>query len=159
VQPEELLQLYRSYGYLVFRRCLALLNNRVDAEDAMQEVFFRVQRYGASFDRQNPLAWLYKLAANCCFDLLKKAGRAAPTDPAELAALDGRSTGGPHDGDVSATVGALLRRLDEKTRHIGLLHHLGGLTQEEVASETGYSRRTIGKKLQLFDRALNGALR
>jgi DNA-binding transcriptional regulator LsrR (DeoR family) len=30
-------------------------------------------------------------------------------------------------------------------------HFLDGMTQEEVAASTGYSRRTVGKKLALFE--------
>ncbi len=75
-----------------------------------------------------------------------------------MSSIDRRTIGTPSDGDTAATVRALLRTLDEKTRDIGLLHHLGGLTQEEVATHTGYSRRTVGKKLQLFERALNREL-
>ncbi len=157
MDEKTLIALYRRFGYLVFRRCLAIVGNRVDADDAMQEVFLRVQRYGAAFDHQAPLAWLYALAANCCFDLMKKAGRAAPMAPKELSELDQRSTGTAETGDTVARVGQVLRSLDETTREIGLLHHLGGFTQEEVATQTGYSRRTIGKKLQLFERALSGA--
>src|SRR5262252_3623695 len=33
-----LAQLYERYGYLVYRRSLAMLQNREDAEDALQEV-------------------------------------------------------------------------------------------------------------------------
>jgi DNA-directed RNA polymerase specialized sigma24 family protein len=35
-----------------------------------------------------------------------------------------------------------------------VLHFLDGYTQEEVAAQTGYSRRTIGKKLQQFEQRI-----
>jgi DNA-directed RNA polymerase specialized sigma24 family protein len=31
-----------------------------------------------------------------------------------------------------------------------VLHYLGGFTQDEVAEASGYSRKTVGKKLRAF---------
>lgn len=33
---------------------------------------------------------------------------------------------------------------------MGLLHHVDGLTQEEIAQECGYSRKTVARKLEAF---------
>ena len=74
-----------------------------------------------------------------------------PQSPEELEREGQRTVGVPGDADRRAVLGQVLRRLDEKTRHIGILHFLDGLTQEEVAAETGFSRKTIGKKLQAFE--------
>jgi DNA-directed RNA polymerase specialized sigma24 family protein len=52
-----------------------------------------------------------------------------------------------------------LRKLDTTAQHIGVLHHLDGYTQEEVAERTGYSRKTVGKKLQLFETAFQALWR
>jgi len=156
---ERLAELYTRYGYLVRRRCLAVLGSAVDAEDAMQEVFVRVRKYGVP---QPPpaslLAWLYTVANRCCYDALGRRGRQEPLDPAELPQVDQRTVGSLADADRRAVVGAVLRELDEATREMGLLHHLGGLTQEEVAEKTGYSRKTVGKKLQAFEAALKARL-
>ena len=132
------------------RRCTALLKDRSDADDALQEVFVRVHRYGRD-DSGHELAWLYRVAANCCFDLLEKKKREQPAGSEELNAA--RSSGTPHDADRRAVLGAVLASLDAKTREIGLDHFLGGYTQEEVADRTGYSRKTVGKKLGLFEAA------
>jgi RNA polymerase sigma-70 factor (ECF subfamily) len=123
----ELTQLYEQYGYLVHRRCAALLGNASDAEDALQETFLRVKRYGARPTTGSALSWLYTIAS------------------------DSRASGSGADADRRALVGAALRTLDERTRQIGVLHYLDGYTQEEVAAQTGYSRRTVGKKLKIFE--------
>jgi RNA polymerase sigma-70 factor, ECF subfamily len=44
----------------------------------------------------------------------------------------------------------VLRQVDGLTCEMGLLHHVDGLTQDEIAHECGYSRRTVGKKLEAF---------
>lgn len=150
----ETVELYQRYGYLVYRRCLALTQQRADAEDAMQEVFVRAQRYPRKDQGPSPLAWLYAIADHCCFDLAKKRSRFEPTPHEELPEPAAQREGMRDEPDRRAALLLLLRRLDATTREMGLLHHLGGLTQEEVAAHTGYSRRTVGKKLQRFDELL-----
>lgn len=150
----RLAQLYERYGYLVHRRCLQLVRRPEDAEDALQETFLRVKRYGAPREGGSTLAWLYTIAQRCCFDLLEKRGREPAAEEEQLAALETRGEGSPEDADRRALLGLALRQLDGKTRTIGVLHFLGGYTQEEVAEQTGYSRRTIGKKLQQFEESI-----
>jgi DNA-binding transcriptional regulator LsrR (DeoR family) len=41
--------------------------------------------------------------------------------------------------------------MDVKTAELGVMHHLDGYTQEEMAARTGISRKTIGKKLAVFE--------
>ncbi len=154
MQEAELAQLYQQYGYLVHRRCMALLRDRNDAEDAVQEVFMRVHRYGRNQKGPSVLSWLYVIALNCCCDLMRRRSRETVAKEDTLEQVDGQSVGDASDADRRALLGAALRRMDHKTCEIGILHHLDGLTQEEVAVNTGYSRRTIGKKLRAFDEHL-----
>lgn len=147
----QLAGLYEQYGYLVHRRCLHLVRRPEDAEDAMQETFLRVKRYGAPREGGSMLAWLYTVAARCCFDLMERRGREPVAEEAQLATLEQHGEGSPEDADRRALLGVALRQLDGKTRTIGVLHFLDGYTQEEVAEQTGYSRRTVGKKLKLFE--------
>lgn len=147
----QLAQLYERYGFLVHRRCLQLVRRPEDADDALQETFLRVKRYGPPRDGQATLAWLYTVAARCCFDLMEKRGREPVAEESQLAALEERGDGSSEDADRRALLGAALRTLDGKTRTIGVLHYLDGYTQEEVAAQTGISRKTIGKKLKHFE--------
>lgn len=154
LEEAELARLYEQCGYLVHRRCLSLLRNRGDADDALQEVFLRVQRYHQPADGAPTLGWLYTIAANCSFDLMKRRARQEPTSDEQMQKLDDRVVGGPEDLDRQALLGAVLRQLDARTREIGVLHFLDGFTQEEVAARTGYSRKTVGKKLKRFEEQL-----
>ncbi len=147
LQAADLGRLYQKYGYLVHRRCLAILQNRSDADDVLQEVFLRVQRFGNS--REPTLQWLYAIAANASFDYLRRRHREERLAEVPAPAVNGAQ----NDPDRRALLGAILRRFDPKTREIGILHHLDGFTQEEVAGRTGYSRKTVGKKLKAFEEA------
>jgi RNA polymerase sigma-70 factor (ECF subfamily) len=47
---------------------------------------------------------------------------------------------------------ALLSRVDKRTQAIVVYTHMDGMTQEEIASLMGLSRRTVGKKLSQFNK-------
>lgn len=150
VERAELAGLYERYGYLVHQRCVSLLRNEADASDALQDTFCRVQKYGKPDNLGSTLAWLYGVATNCCFDRSRRHQREAAHPDVQLV-REGGHVGSPGDADRRAVVGAILARFDDKTRQIGVLHHLDGMTQEEIATQTGYSRKTVGKKLALFE--------
>jgi len=150
MDSRELAALYDKYGFLVHRRCMALLGNAVDADDALQEVFMRVQRYGRPEATGSDLGWLYAIATRVCFDQKAKR-KEAPVDPGDISVADERTQSARKDADVRAAVGAALRSMDLKTAEIGVLHHVDGYTQEEVSARTGISRKTIGKKLAVFE--------
>lgn len=151
MNDQQLTALYQQYGYFVHRRCTALLGSSTDAEDALQEVFLRVRKYGRPEATGSDLGWLYAIATRVCFDLKAKK-RDIATDPSDLPALDGRSA--KADGDLRAVVGLALKDMDARTAELGVMHHLDGYTQEELAERTGISRKTIGKKLAVFEALL-----
>lgn len=140
--------LYSQYGFLVHRRCMGLLGSSIDADDALQEVFLRVQKYGRPDATGSDLGWLYAIATRVCFDLKAKK-REAPMAPEDLHEVDTRAT--KVDGDLRAVVGLALRSMDARTAELGVMHHFDGYTQEELAEKTGISRKTIGKKLAVFE--------
>jgi|APLak6261679142_1056127.scaffolds.fasta_scaffold00134_19 RNA polymerase sigma-70 factor (ECF subfamily) len=144
---EELTQLYERYAQLVHRRCQRLLGSAADADDAMHDVFLRAQRSAPPRTAGSTLVWLYRIATHCCFDRLRSGARAArhqrTLDDAGAPVLNA-------DADQRALVGMVLRKVDAVTCELALLHHLDGLTQEEIALESGYSRRTIVTRLQRF---------
>ena len=151
MQRAELAELYERYGYLVHQRCLSILRNEADASDALQDTFCRVQKYDKPENLGSTLAWLYGVATNCCFDRSRRRQRETAHGEEELAREPSAQVGSPGDGDRRAVVGAILGQFDDKTRQIGVLHHLDGMTQEEIATQTGYSRKTVGKKLARFE--------
>lgn len=154
---QTLAQLYTQYGALVHRRCRALLGTEADANDALQETFMRVQRYPPD-GVQAMLPWLYGVATRVCFDALASRRRSQPMAQrvvGRLKELLGGATAGSAEERMS--VGSELARLDETTREMALLHWLDGMTQEEVAQRTGYSRKTVGQKLKAAETTLRAA--
>src|SRR5216683_5773274 len=66
-------QLYRDYAPAIFRFCRRAMPTREDAEDATMEVFMKVRDKLGQFDASRSFsAWLYRVAANHCWDLLRR---------------------------------------------------------------------------------------
>src|ERR1700726_484928 len=66
-------ELYRWYAPAIFRFCRRALPAREDAEDATTEVFMKVRQKLGTYDASRPFtAWLYKVASNHCWDLLRR---------------------------------------------------------------------------------------
>lgn len=70
-------RLVSGYGARVQAIARQFLGNAADAEDAMQEVFIKVWRAGATFDpeRATLSTWLYRITANVCLDRLRRQKR------------------------------------------------------------------------------------
>lgn len=82
----------------VFAVCLRILGDRDKALDAVQETFITVLRKAGSFQGRSAFTtWLYRIAVNACYDLLRKEGRRPvaplpetfqPADPSALWKLE-----------------------------------------------------------------------
>ncbi len=155
--PSELSQLYVKYGALIHRRCRSLLGSAADANDALQETFMRVQKYPPQ-QVTAMLPWLYSVATRVCFDLVAQRRRA---DPFPLNLLARFTDARPREAaatDTQLSVAQALVSLGEPGRTIAVLHHLDGLTQEEIVERVGLSRKTVGLKLRAAEEALRQLL-
>jgi len=65
--------LYRGYAPAIFRFCRRALPTREDAEDATMEIFMKIRDKLNQYDASRPFsAWLYRVAANHCWDMLRR---------------------------------------------------------------------------------------
>jgi RNA polymerase sigma factor (sigma-70 family) len=148
--PAEVEELYRRYGYAVQRRCHRLLNSQAAADDALQEVFVRVLRYGASFDGEQPLAWLYRVADNVCFDRLGSERRARAKHD-DLAGLEAeRQADHETPPDRQRLLAEVLACSAPSERRAALLYYFDGMTHSEIARLLGCSREAISHRLGRF---------
>jgi RNA polymerase sigma-70 factor (ECF subfamily) len=141
----EVAEIYGRYGYLMLRRCRLLMRNATAGEDALQEAFVKIIQHGGAYaEAENKLRWLYRVVDNCCFDALKRRReRAEPPDALEHAGDDA------HPALLARLQAArALGRLPERERQVAVLAFVDGLSQAQIASEVGWSRQTINKKLQ-----------
>lgn len=152
----ELSELYRRVGPLIYRRCLRLLGDREAARDATQEVFLRALRHAEKLNPEDRdcLPWLYRVTTNYCLNVWRR------KDSAENLSFDEQldllhSTNAEERLDAAQKIMQILAPFDQQARSIALLAHLDGLTQKEIANVLGVSRRTIGTKLRSFQAHVN----
>ncbi len=148
---EEVAQAYRRYGALVLRRCRRILRDDAAGDDALQEVFVRLMRYGRAFQKaDSKVLWLYRVADRCCFDLLARRGSRVEAPLSEAAQDLVPAGGGAQAIEDRDVVLRYLAHFDDRLKQIAVLHYLDEMTQEEIAAATGWSRQTIFKKLAVL---------
>ena len=66
-------EVYRLYGTMLYRICLAYLKSSHDAEDALQDIFCKYMTKFQSFkSEEHRKAWLIKVAVNHAKDVLRR---------------------------------------------------------------------------------------
>jgi RNA polymerase sigma-70 factor, ECF subfamily len=140
----ELDAIYRRYGPMVVRRCRRLLRNEAEAWDVAQEVFVRVVTHWSRLDHRYPSSLLFRIATNLSLNRLRDR-RQEPALPGDevlhrIARQD--------DVDAPLLLDRIFRRHPESTRTMAVMHHLDGMTLEQVARECGLSVSGVRKRLR-----------
>jgi RNA polymerase sigma factor (sigma-70 family) len=144
---------------MVYRVCRRVLRHEQDTEDAFQATFLVLGKKVRSLRNQSSLAaWLHSVAHRVA---LKAKAQAATRRHHE------RSAPPPPDGpadeitlrEFRAVFDAELARLPEKWRLPLVLCYLESRTQEEAASQLGWSKNTLRRRLEEARAALGRRLR
>lgn len=154
----QLTELYERFGYIVFKRCRAILGSEHEAQDILQDVFLEAIQKNASFEKaESKVGWLYRIGERRCFDRLRKLSREVNLDSQAVQRV--AQSGVPqHSHEAKEVIMAFLGRFDTKLQQVAILYYFDGLTQERIASELGWSRKTVGRKITLLrKRALEQA--
>lgn len=157
----EMNELCDRYGASVFRRCLQILGNPTEAEDAAQEIFMTILTKGSSFRHESqPSTWIYRVTTNHCLNILRAKKRRQKREQSDaVKGWMGRSQQGPQEiVETQHTVARFLDSLDELSQQLFIYRFVDGLTQTEIEKVTGKSRRTIGKKLKKINLLLQSHL-
>jgi RNA polymerase sigma-70 factor (ECF subfamily) len=149
--------LYDRYASTVFGLALKTLGDRQIAEEAVQEIFWRVWQRAASFDRNRTFApWLFGIAHNYCIDELRRR-RARPQpvyeddDHPVLSSIADTTdvSEAALQGEQQRIVADALRQLPDEQRQAIELAYFGGLTQQEIAARLGNPLGTIKTRMRL----------
>jgi RNA polymerase sigma-70 factor (ECF subfamily) len=137
--------LVEKYQTQAIGHAIAILGNREDARDAVQEAFIDAFRALNRFDLSRSFyPWFYVLLRNRCYK--SSAARARlKTDSIEDAEILVQSEGMRYD-ELLLLDRALLQ-LDPEDREIITLKHLDGLSYEELAELLGIPAGTVMSRL------------
>ena len=151
--PLELGALYEAYADMIYRLALVRTRNRADAEDVLQDVFFRCLRRQPHFrDQEHQKAWLITAAINSSKSLLDRADR---RHGAGAEALEFLST----EDDTDNSVYNAVMQLPDKYRTAVHLFYYEGYSVEEIGRMTDTNPSTVKSHLHRAREALRKALK
>lgn len=154
----------------VFNVCLRILRDVPAAEDATQDTFIRAWGNLESFRGDAVRPWLFKIATNRSFDLLRVRNRRTATsldaEPFEIEPIwtaGGTPDEAPEAGALRKELGIQLERalaqLPEDQRTVVILSDIQGLDYQEVAEATGAALGTVKSRLSRARSRLRQVLR
>jgi RNA polymerase sigma-70 factor (ECF subfamily) len=152
---QALERLYRELRTAVFAVALAVVRDRVAAEDALHDAFVRIWEKAHTYrPGTRPRAWVLSIARNTAIDARRRNARRPPVEHLAEAG----------NGLSRLTMTEALMTLDAVERSIVALRVLGGLTHAEIANELGLPAGTVRWKYRvaltrlepLFTEARNG---
>ncbi len=161
--------LVERHSRSLFRLAYRMTGNEQDAEEVVQDTFLRAYRRLDRFEqRSNFGTWLYRIAANCSLDLMRKrrpeAGHREPQDPggSEAVAQIPSAAPAPDRLLLSAELGAHVQQaiasLSAMERAAFLLRHFEGYSIEEIGRTLGLrasaTKNTVFRAVQKLRRAL-----
>lgn len=151
---EELLEpLVREHSRLVYRIAYAVLHSHADAEDATQETFLRVVRYGSKLAGvTDHKAWLARIAWRVATDRRRPARMHEISlddqdEPLELASTEPAADSAAHGAQVSAWIGKLIDALPEKLRQPLILSAIEEMSPREVGAALGINEAAVRSRV------------
>ncbi len=157
-------ELYRQHAPAIFRFCRRALPTREDAEDATMEVFMKVREKLGQYDASRPFtAWLYRVAANHCWDMLRR--RKIRQDK-EMEEVDELPLEHPDPNQLerlieqrtSEEVRKALEKLGTRARMALVMRYYSDMSYDEIADALGVRRAFVGVVLLRARHELRQAL-
>jgi len=160
--------LVERHSVRLFQLAFRMTGNEQDAEDLVQETFLRAYKQLNRFQSRAGLGtWLYRIAANCSLDLLRRRKRRGEQETVEFdseEALPATLSDAPapdqqvYHGEVRQKVESVMRELTPMERTAFVLRHFEGLSIGEIGSALGVgpgaTKQSIFRAVQKMRRAL-----
>jgi RNA polymerase sigma-70 factor (ECF subfamily) len=138
---EAFTQLVMQYQVPLYNMALRMVGGRDDAADITQEAFLRAWDKIRTLRDAPFKSWLFQIAANLCYDHLRRGRRYGVMPPDEAAARAvplGIGTPDPQERAEASERNRLVREsiqaLDHEMRLAIILRDINGLAYEEIAA-------------------------
>lgn len=151
-------QLMDRYKNRLMGVALKTVYSRELAEEVVMDVFVRVWERGSTFkpDRGNVRGWLMQMTRNRSIDYLRKVGRRV--DDEALGWTDVHDNVIPSVGDdpeqstqqgyLAREVRAAIAKLSQEQQYVLGLAYFGGMSNSEIAAETGIPLGTVKTRIR-----------
>ncbi len=151
---EAFRHLVETYQKRAVAHAVAILFDRDDAEDAVQEAFIDAFKAIGKFDTSRTFyQWFYVLLRNRCYKLTARRRPAESLDELQLLASQPGT-----DEDTRLALENALRSLTPEEREIVSLKYFNGLSYDELAAHLQIPRGTVMSRLFYARRKLQEKL-
>lgn len=140
-------EFYRAnYGRMV-AFIIAVIGDRIEAEDVVQEAFARaLTRWSRVGGYDLPEAWVRRVALRIAADSGRRSRRAIGTT-ARLAALRPAQSTAPEDYLGLTDLGRALKQLPLRHREVLALYYLADMSVDQIAMDRGLPQGTVKARL------------
>ena len=145
-------QIYKERKQEIFRFLYVLLGDKQSAEDALQDTFLKAYlRRSKYIEMQQEKAWLYQIARNTAYDMLRKRRREFPIEKEQINDAIEKVV---HHEDFHEHLiyMEMIADLNEVEREIVSLKIIAGLTHQEIGKVLHMTTGSVQKR---YERALN----
>ncbi len=169
---EAFAELAERYSAPLYGLCFSMLGNKADAQDCVQETFLKAYSTIANFRQQSAVyTWLYRIAANTCYDLLRRRQRhpersldqPLATEDGELYQQVASEADLPDElldrQETIAAVREAIEALPENLKRILILRDIENLSYEDIAVLENLRSGTVKSRLFRARRQLAALLR
>jgi RNA polymerase sigma-70 factor (ECF subfamily) len=161
-------RLVERHSRAVFQLAFRLTGREADAEDVVQEAFFKAYRELRRFENRSSFGtWLHRIAVNCAYDSMRKRPRFTAEPLGESDGVRGfepaaAETTQPdrlaYSAEIQRRVARALDLLTPAERAAFVLRHIEGHSLEDVGRELGLrlsaTKHSVFRAVQKIRRAL-----
>jgi len=161
MNAEEFNNIYYPFHPKLYRMAFALLNNAADAEDILQETYYKLwSRRNELSNILQPEAFSVRLLKNLCLDFLRAQGNSTDGEAAEIIQMTTDTT--PHSEleikEKIQQIEAMIEQLPEKQRIVIQMRGIGDCSLEEIEAATGESAANVRVLLSRARKTLRNML-
>ena len=161
MSAEEFKSVYYPFHPKLYRIAYALLNNAADAEDILQDTYYKLwSRRTELTGIVQPEAFCVRLLKNLCLDFLRSPRNRIDNESAALMTM---TTGTTPEDDLESKekiqqIEALIEQLPEKQRIVIRMRGCGDCSLEDIEAATGESAANVRVLLSRARKTLKSKL-
>ncbi len=142
----------QDYYDKIYKYCYFKVNNREIAEDLTQQAFLKYLSQQDYIDQGKPLAYLYTIAKNQCYDYFRKIKIDTLYDDVVV-------ENNFDDVLTKIAIKEAIKKLDNELSEVVLLRFGSGFNVSEIAKVLGVSRFAVYRKVNTALKELKKELR
>ena len=144
--PQTFYDKYTSLMPQLYRTAYAIVGNRQDAEDAVQDTFVRMWEHRKQLEGvERPEAYFLMAVRNVCLNMLRARHEEIEVESQYALPDTADRTGQPPEG--RSFIARLFSRLAPKARRIMTLRHVGEYSTRDIARLTGETESNVRSTL------------